>query len=357
LRALQPCRKCFRTPHCAGAGLGESATAPIGRCHPNLGRGLGICFVCLPLGGLPPPLISRIGQKFEISTKTSNLALLPFSNDQSTSERQTCAPFSTQSWPPRFPSSQVRLPPAALRGRALERGGDRSWFGCILWGPADGVGRSRLGAARPPGAFFMECSRLVCRHRPRPRAGASKPDRSDGPRWATHLIAGRQSGSQARACIVHHVHLSLRHRRCRAFLRRRFVSALGPCMAGSGGRASWTGTADRTTPSFYAALGLVPALTLPSQIVKACVRLGSKQPSNPARTDDSTDPLPISMALPRLSTRHFGLRWPAQVWTDAAPLAPLPLFGPMAREGDGTGQRFVAPACARCRSAPSPRCC
>ena len=122
------------------------------------------------------------------------------------------------------------------------------------------------------------------------------------------------------------------------------------------------GSADRATPTFYvarcagiaAALGLDPALKLPSQIAKACVRLGSKQPSSPARTDDSTDPLPISMALPRLSTRHFGLRRPAQVWTDAAP---LPLFGPLARGGDGTGQRFVAPACARCRSAPSPRCC
>ena len=101
------------------------------------------------------------------------------------------------------------------------------------------------------------------------------------------------------------------------------------------------GSADRATPTFYvarcagiaAALGLVPALTLPSQIAKACARLGSKQPSSP--TDDSTDPLPISTALPRLSTRHFGLRRPAQVWTDAAP---LPLFGPLAREGDGTGQ-------------------
>ena len=115
--------------------------------------------------------------------------------------------------------------PAALRGRALERGGDRCWAGCILWGPADGVGRSRAGAARPQVLFLMEQSRLACRPRPRPRPGASKPDRSDGPQWAPHLIDGRQSDSQTRACIVHRVHPSLRHRRRRAFPPRRFVSA------------------------------------------------------------------------------------------------------------------------------------
>jgi hypothetical protein len=94
-----------------------------------------------------------------------------------------------------------------------------------------------------------------------------------------------------------------------------------------------TGSADRATPAFCvarcagiaAALGLVHMLTLPSQIAKACVRLGSKKTSKPAWTDDSTDPLPVSMALPRLSTRRFGPHRPAQVWTDAAPLPP---FGP-----------------------------
>ena len=148
-----------------------------------------------------------------------------FSNAFEDLGRQPCAPFSTPSWPPRFPSSQVRLPAAALRGRAQERGGDRSWFWLYLVGAG---GWDRPIAPRrsaPPGAFFMECSRLVYRHWPRPRAGASKPDRSDGAHWAPHLIAGRQSDSQARACIVHHVHLSLRHRRRRAFLPRRFVFA------------------------------------------------------------------------------------------------------------------------------------
>ena len=267
---------------------------------------------------------------------------------------------STPSWPPRFPSSQVRLPPrcSARQSTGTRRGPQLVWLYLV---GAGGWGRpiSRC-------LFFSERSRLVCSHRPRPRPGASEPDRSDGPQWAPHLIDCRQSNSQARACIVHHVHLSLRHRRRRAFLPRRFV------FARSAPVHAWPGSVDRAwdvprprvlshrsrkitrRACIAAALGLVPALTLPSQIAKACVRLGSKQPSNPARTDDSTDPLPISMALPRLSTRHFGLRRPAQVWTDAAP---LPLFGPLAREGDGTGQRFVAPACARCRSAPSPRCC
>jgi hypothetical protein len=102
------------------------------------------------------------------------------------------------------------------------------FLGLYLVGAAGAGGWGRPIAPRrgaPPGAFFMECSRLVCRHWPRPRAGASKPDRSDGPQWAPHLIDGRQSDSQARACIFHHVHLSLRHRHRRAFLPRRFVSA------------------------------------------------------------------------------------------------------------------------------------
>ena len=118
-----------------------------------------------------------------------------------------------------FPPLRFVCPQSS--GRAVERGGDRSWFGCILWGPADGVGRSRLGAARPQVPFFMDRSRLVCRHLARPRAGASKPDRSDGP----HLIDGRQSDSQARACIVRRVHPSLCHRRRRTFPPRRFVAA------------------------------------------------------------------------------------------------------------------------------------
>jgi hypothetical protein len=124
------------------------------------------------------------------------------------------------------------------------------------------------------------------------------------------------------------------------------------------------GSAGRATPAFYvarcagiaAALGLVPALMLPSQIAKACIRLGSKKVSNLARTDDSTDPLPISTTLPLLSARRFGLRKPAQVWTDAP--APLLLLDP-ARKGKGTGERFGAQPLLRCRSAPSesPRCC
>jgi hypothetical protein len=43
--------------------------------------------------------------------------------------------------------------------------------------------------------------------------------------------------------------------------------------------------------------------------------------------DDSTRTFTTSMASPRLSTRHFGIRKPAQVWTDAAS-RPSPPFGP-----------------------------
>jgi hypothetical protein len=75
---------------------------------------------------------------------------------------------------------------------------------------------------------------LVCSHwaRPRsPRPGASKPVRSDGPQWAAHLIDGKERNSHTKACIVYHVHLSLRHRHRRAFPPRRFVSpGSAPCM-------------------------------------------------------------------------------------------------------------------------------
>ncbi len=80
------------------------------------------------------------------------------------------------------------------------------------------VGRSRVSAARPQmGRFFL--SRLLCRHRTPPFLCASKPDHSDAP----HLIDGHQRSSQSRTCIVRHVHLSIRHRRRRAFPPRRFV--------------------------------------------------------------------------------------------------------------------------------------
>jgi hypothetical protein len=123
--------------------------------------------------------------------------------------------LSGSSAPPLLCAAEHKSAAGTAVGSAVSCGGRRT-------GSAD-----RASARRAPRRlFFMERSRLVCRHRPRPRAGASKPDRSDGgAHWAPHLIAGRQSDSQARACIVHHVHPSLRHRRRRAFPPRRFVSA------------------------------------------------------------------------------------------------------------------------------------
>ncbi len=55
--------------------------------------------------------------------------------------RQTCAPRSTPSWPPRFPSSQVRLPPLLC---AAEHWGTAVALAVILWVPADRVDQSRL---------------------------------------------------------------------------------------------------------------------------------------------------------------------------------------------------------------------
>jgi hypothetical protein len=83
--------------------------------------------------------------------------------------------------------------------------------------------------------FLSQGLPLVCRHEARPRAGASKRVRSDGPQWAPHLIDGRESTSQTKACIAYHVHLSLHHRHSRSFPPRRFGSAPCSCMlAGSG---------------------------------------------------------------------------------------------------------------------------
>jgi hypothetical protein len=54
------------------------------------------------------------------------------------------------------------------------------------------------------------------------------------------------------------------------------------------------------------------------------------------------DSMPTSMAStscsPRLSTRRFGVRKPAQVWTDAVPRHSPP-FGPGAQERKRTGHR------------------
>ena len=107
--------------------------------------------------------------------------------------------------------------------------GDRCWLGCVVWGP-DGVGRSARSAPR---CRFLERSRLVCSHRARPRSprpGASKPFRSE--------IDGQERNSQTNACIVYHVHLSLRHRHRRAFPPRRFVT---PGSAPVHAWASWAG--------------------------------------------------------------------------------------------------------------------
>ena len=111
--------------------------------------------------------------------------------------------------------------PAARQETGPRRGPLLAWL-CRVgagWGRPIGAERSQMP--------FLERSRLVCSHRARPRSprpGASKPDRSDGHQWAPHLIDGQERNSQTRACIVYHVHLSLRHRHRRAFPPRRFVS-------------------------------------------------------------------------------------------------------------------------------------
>jgi hypothetical protein len=63
--------------------------------------------------------------------------------------RQPCAPFSTPSWPPRFPSSQVR--PRRLLGRKLDRGRGP----LLAWLCRVGAGWGRpIGAERSQTPFF-----------------------------------------------------------------------------------------------------------------------------------------------------------------------------------------------------------
>jgi hypothetical protein len=72
-------------------------------------RTRGICVVCL---------FARAPPRFQIPPFRPH----PFERLSKDLGRQPCAPFSTPSWPPRFPSSQVRL--RRLLGRKLDRGGD-----------------------------------------------------------------------------------------------------------------------------------------------------------------------------------------------------------------------------------------
>jgi hypothetical protein len=71
----------------------------------------------------------------------------------STLDRQTCAPFSTPSWPPLCPSSQVRLPPLPCAAEHWNAAGPLLvWLYLVR---AGGWGRPiarRRGA--PPSAFF-----------------------------------------------------------------------------------------------------------------------------------------------------------------------------------------------------------
>ena len=161
-------------------------------------------------------------------------------------------------------------------------------------GSTDGVRLADRARAQPARrcdvCFFWERSRLSCRHRTTPFLCASKPDRSDGP----HLVDGRQRSSQSKTCIVRNVHVSLRHRHLRAVPPRRSVSPRSaPVHASIRGPGTPTGRSisawdaprqgllshrSRTITrraGIGAALGVVPALTLPSQIAKACARLGS----------------------------------------------------------------------------------
>jgi surface protein len=245
------------------------------------------------------------------------------------SDVKPCAPFSTPSWPPRFPSSQVRLP--RLLGRKLYRGGGP----LLAWLCRVGAGRGRpIGAD----AVFLERSRLVCSHRsrPRPRPGAFKPVRSDGPQhqftWA-HLVDGQERNSQTKACIVYHVHLSLRHRHRRAIAPRRFVSpGSAPVHAwaavphgelghpGTGRDSVGRSRVGRAAPAIFvesitrgadigAAHGLVPAMTLPSQIATTCAKSLPKTGSTTTRKSRSLTPMRL-ISLCTILAAHVLLRTP-----------------------------------------------
>ena len=195
-------------------------------------RGIAVC-VCLL--GLPPDFpgfkIPRIPpfRPFERLLRTS-----PVTSDVSHVHRSPRHRGRRASPPRRFVC-------AGCSAGNWTAAGDRCWLGCVVWGP-DGVGRSARSAPR---CRFWERSRLGCSHRARPRSprpGASKPDRSDGHQWAPHLIDGQERNSRTKACIVYHVHLSLRHRHRRAFPPNRFVSpGSAPVHAWAAWRAGTSG--------------------------------------------------------------------------------------------------------------------
>ncbi len=139
----------LRTPQCAGAALGEFAMAPIGRGHP-MGRDRGIAFVRLPFRGAPPAPDFADRAKFEIST---NLESRPsaFSTNQLRNVRQcTVLRAIVAAALSLLPGSSA---PAALRGRALERGGTA--FGLAVSCAGRRMGSTdRAPARRSPKCFF-----------------------------------------------------------------------------------------------------------------------------------------------------------------------------------------------------------
>ena len=167
---------------------------------PEIPVGTG-CFVS---SGLPPWLFVKLAHASKTCSPSMSMCTFPYAIVN--------ALFL-------LAGSSALAPPL---GGKLERGGRSLWVRRI-WGrgSTDGVGRPIARGRGPPADVFLkERSRLLCRHRARPFLGASTPDRSAGP----HLIDGRQSGSQSKTCIVHRVHLSLRHRHRRAFPPRGSVS-------------------------------------------------------------------------------------------------------------------------------------
>ena len=112
--------------------ISRASLAPASRLRGSASLGVvtSICGVCL---------FARAPPRFQIP---------PFERLSRTSD-VPCAPFSTPSWPPRFPSSQVR--PPRLLGRKLDRGG-----GLLLaWLCRVGAGWGRpIGAERSQMPFF-----------------------------------------------------------------------------------------------------------------------------------------------------------------------------------------------------------
>jgi hypothetical protein len=242
LRALRPCRKYCGRPTSQGSVSLQRSQSDV--ATPTCGDEALLCVFAFSRA---PPALDFADRALVESTNLS-----PFCRTTNRLQNVRHVHRSPRHRGRRaFPPLRFVCPPAALRGRALERGGDRSWLGCILWGPADGVGRSRLGAARPQVPFLWNARvwsagiGLVLAPALPNQIALTAPSGPPTSSTAARTTLKRGPASSI-TCILPCVIVAVALSR----LAGSSPLALRPCMAGSGGGASWTGRPIAPHPHF-----------------------------------------------------------------------------------------------------------